>query len=495
MNIKAGMLLALAMTISHAADAQTAEQKLTLIGELAPKDAKDIADSTFSIGTETIDRDFSRYDAFKAYLAPLGAKHARLQSGWARTDKGSGRYDFKWLDPIVDDMNAKGVRPWISLGYGNPAYEGGGSAQRDTDLPKGVGRAAWLNYVRAIVTRYRGKVDYWELWNEPDLIAYKFTADEFAAFAAETAKVVRAVQPDATISIAGFAGSGSRKEGDFVRQATRKFVELGGRGLANVVGIHIYNARPEGANAAMDALIPDVRAIDPGLTLRQGESGAPSINAPFFALSNMWWTEEAQAKWVLRRMLNDVSRGMWTSVFTITDLHYSTQAEQQAGFNSSAARKASAMAFNTKGLLETRRYDGTGKNDDKTVVRPKQGYRAMQAVTSIFDARLKPATDAVCAASNPAITVAPFRRDDGQVAIAAWRSTDRPGEKPLHEDVDVRCTGITFTGEPVYADLLTNMVYRTKDMVGADSGALTIKGLPVYDAPVLISDTALIDMW
>lgn len=49
-------------------------------------------------------------------------KWARLQSGWQRTEKEKGVYDFKWLDGIVDKMLEIGVEPWLCLCYGNSLY-------------------------------------------------------------------------------------------------------------------------------------------------------------------------------------------------------------------------------------------------------------------------------------------------------------------------------------------------------------------------------------
>lgn len=467
------------------------ESRLILIGKVAPKAADEIAANNWSIGTETIDRNFSNYTSWRGYLGPLGAKHARLQSGWARTEKQPGTYDFSWLDPIVDGMNADGVRPWFTLGYGNPGVPGGGTAQRDSDIPRGAARTAWLAYVRTIVIRYRGKVDYWELWNEPDLID-RYTAEEFADFAVETAKVVRGAQPGAIISIAGFTGV-EGKSNSYAKKVLKRFGQADAKGLANVVGFHVYTDNPDRNFAAISAFRQQVKAIDPKLDIRQGESGAPSINSPLFALKNMWWTEEAQAKWVLRRMIGDAGLGVWTSVFTLTDLHYSTEAERNATFAASASQRTAAVALNTKGLLETRRYSN-GPENDTQVVRSKMGYRAMQAVTSIFDARLQPIT-AKCSSTTDGVTVSPFRREDGAIAIALWRGTDRPGLRPQHEEVNVSCTGLRFVGDPVYVDLLTSTVYRTVGVAVDRGGSLELNAVPIYDAPVVVADTALVEVW
>jgi hypothetical protein len=125
------------------------------VGTVTPRHARQIAASTWSVGAETMDRDFTIYANWKTYLGPLGAKAARVQSGWAKTEKAMGQYDWAWLDEIIPDMNAQGVRPWVCLCYGNPIYEGGGGTGLGGGLPKSdAALAAWEKYVAAIVERY-----------------------------------------------------------------------------------------------------------------------------------------------------------------------------------------------------------------------------------------------------------------------------------------------------------------------------------------------------
>lgn len=88
---------------------------LPVLGKVAPRAAKDIASSPWSIGAETIDRDFTVYANFKKYLGPLGAKGVRLQAGWAKCEKTKGVYSWEWLDAIVNDAVAQGVRPWLEF--------------------------------------------------------------------------------------------------------------------------------------------------------------------------------------------------------------------------------------------------------------------------------------------------------------------------------------------------------------------------------------------
>jgi hypothetical protein len=82
-----------------------------------------------------MDRDYTIYDNWKGYVEDLGIKRVRLQSGWAKTEKERGEYDFAWMDSIVYDLKEKGVEPWISISYGNALYKGGGGQRLGARLP------------------------------------------------------------------------------------------------------------------------------------------------------------------------------------------------------------------------------------------------------------------------------------------------------------------------------------------------------------------------
>jgi hypothetical protein len=83
------------------------------IGKLKTRDAKDIKSSSWSIGGETLDRDYTDYQSYKKYLGPLGAKRIRLQGGWSKCEKKKGEYNFAWLDSIIPDAASRGVYPWV----------------------------------------------------------------------------------------------------------------------------------------------------------------------------------------------------------------------------------------------------------------------------------------------------------------------------------------------------------------------------------------------
>ena len=59
----------------------TLEPGMKRIGTLMPKSVREVGSSRWTLGCETIDREYSDYDAFKEYLPALGIKRIRLQGG------------------------------------------------------------------------------------------------------------------------------------------------------------------------------------------------------------------------------------------------------------------------------------------------------------------------------------------------------------------------------------------------------------------------------
>ncbi len=159
-------------------------------GQLEVRPAKAIRSNMWSVGCETMDRDYADWDQYKFLLGDLGATRGRLFSGWAKTEQEKGKYDFTWLDPQVREMAAMGVKPWICISYGNPVWGSdfrlGMKVRQVTDDPEAF--AAWIRYVKALVARYKDVVDEWEIWNEPF-----GQREEYAYMVYETAKAVHEV--------------------------------------------------------------------------------------------------------------------------------------------------------------------------------------------------------------------------------------------------------------------------------------------------------------
>jgi hypothetical protein len=128
---------------------------LVKLGTLIPKTVPDIETPMWSLGCETLDRDLADWDAYRGYLVPLGIRRIRLQGGWNRTERQKGRYDFAWLDHIVDDAIGLGLEVCLETSYNNRLYEPNGATGPGGLLPEGEETlAAWDRWVEAMVRHY-----------------------------------------------------------------------------------------------------------------------------------------------------------------------------------------------------------------------------------------------------------------------------------------------------------------------------------------------------
>lgn len=446
-----------------------------LVGQVKPRHAREIVGSNWSIGAETMDRDFTIYANWKSYLGPLGAKAARVQSGWAKTEKEMGKYDWAWLDAIIPDMVQQGVKPWVCLCYGNPIYPGGGGVGLGGGLPSSPeALAAWDKYIAAVVTRYGKHVDQWEIWNEPGLHLKKGVkpdmrqaATDYADFFIRTAKVVRREQPRARILGLSLPGMPLKfAEGVLERLAETKEI-----GLLDELTYHPYNANPDASYATVEKLRAMLRSYAPQASLRQGENGCPSEKGGFGAIANEDWNEASQAKWALRRLLGDRGRDIPSSYFSICDMQYPDRR-------------------NFKGLLAI--------NDDKTVHHAKHAYYAVQRVTAIFDNTVHRLADFAGrvdgAEGKETFSLFAYRTDSGAKLVTLWRNNHRPGERSDVERLTVTLPGVQFS-QPVWVDLLSGKVYRIDaSLVGVKNGATEFRNVPVYDSVVVLADQSVIPL-
>ena len=101
---------------------QRYDATLPVIGQIQPVESSLDRPSLWSVGCETLDRDYAVFDSFKQYIGETGVGYSRIQSGWNKVERELGKYDFGWLDNIVDGLLDEGVRPWMCLCWGNLNY-------------------------------------------------------------------------------------------------------------------------------------------------------------------------------------------------------------------------------------------------------------------------------------------------------------------------------------------------------------------------------------
>jgi hypothetical protein len=122
----------------------------------------------------------------------------------------------------------------------------------------------WENYVRAVVTRYRGRIEAYEIWNEPwfseienvinkdgKAAYYSGSAAKMVELAKVAYRVVKEIDPAAKVLTPAF---------DHPEMAARRldlYLGLGGAAVSDAVAFHLYSPSPE----TMLPIISEIRAV------------------------------------------------------------------------------------------------------------------------------------------------------------------------------------------------------------------------------------------
>lgn len=420
---------------------------LIAAGKLAPRPSAAIAASSLSVGYETLDR--QHFDPVRTYehAAQLGVKWARCQTGWARTEKTRGQYDFGWLDEVVDGLLKIGIQPWFNLGYGNPLYmqEADATAVGWVPVFDGAAMEAWKNFTARAAEHFKGRVRHWEIWNEPNITSFwkpgKPDAAAYVKLVKETAPVIRERVPDAVIVGCALA----RMPLDYLREC----LEAGIAEHVDRISYHPYREIPEKDYEAdvlgVRGLLAQHKASH--IRLWQGECGCPSQKGGAGALSKTDWNESRQAKWLLRRIVSDLRMEVdLTSYFLIVDL---------VGYRGST---------NWKGLLRGESYT------------PKPAYFAYQNLCALFDADARKADLPIRieGADNAVVMTASFVRG-GEPLWLFWTPEDLTRDTPPRK---VRVTPGEKLKAPALLDPLTGQSYRVA----------AFDALPLVDYPLIIAN-------
>lgn len=474
-------------------------ERLKKIGSLPHYSAKDVINSRLGIGFEKLDRDV--FDPENAYdkVSDIGVKHVRIQSGWMRTEKEKGVYDFSWLDLIVDNLIERGLKPWLCLCYGNPLYTPFASAIFGAvgcpPINSEEATEGWLAYVKATVTHFKGKISIYEIWNEPDCsyswkhsaeetkedINLEVNAREYGLFATKTAIAVKEADPDAKVSAFALAYAARLKyPNDALSTGLYKYIDY--------VSFHIYSPNDEKREKVIKNLRGLIDIYNPNIKLIQGESGAQSRSDGNGAMKGFAWTREKQMKILLRTLVTDLYCGLeFSSYFSCLDMI--------EALHGKTVDKSTYLDYGYFGVLSAE-FDENGRGTG--VYTKKPSYFALSALASLMRENPEPITIPYVLEELPSrrvngkdcaderIKVYSFKLCDGRDAMIYWNpvylltstyegtlSMKVFGKKP--EDISL-------------VDLKDGSVYALCDDMIEDFGnnALRFRNIPLTDTPLAI---------
>lgn len=139
-------------------------------------------------------------------LKAAGVSYLRYQLFWHRIETKKGEFDFSRYDRAVTILGEAGIKLVGVLGYGNPWAS---SKTKDDPYFPPDDLNDFANYVTKTVEHYKGSIDRWEIWNEPNA-GYRFWKSEphgdpvaYSKLLVKAIKAVKQVDPKSHVAFGG----------------------------------------------------------------------------------------------------------------------------------------------------------------------------------------------------------------------------------------------------------------------------------------------------
>jgi hypothetical protein len=237
-------------------------------------------------------------------------------TSWGALEPAKGQYDWHSLDTWVSQTQAHQVQ----LDYVFVNTPRWASTRPDEPCPgKRFGCAAPPNpddfseFVTTLVTRYKGKISSYELWNEPNGSGFwTGSPKDMADLAALAYPIIKSIDPSAIVTTPAVSSSGWPLSHDAWLD---QYLAAGGGKFADVIAWHGYAGRNDRPALPPEGLSEQIRALKNVLE-KHGLSKLPIWN------TEGGWGKDAQlpdenlqaaflVKWYMINFSNGIARTFW----------------------------------------------------------------------------------------------------------------------------------------------------------------------------------------
>lgn len=439
---------------------------MKLLGKLKTKNSKEIGKTRVGIGFECYDRDLFTPEKCYDIAAATGAKPVRVQTGWARTEKEKGIYDFSWLDGMVDNLIKRGMEPWFNVSYGNPIYMP--NAKNSTAVgcvPTLYGEEclnAWKSYIKALTHHFKDRITHYEIWNEPDISHFWYPDNPSGKGLAElitiTGDVIKSVQKEAKIGTC-IANSHPDYIYELFSNLTPDKIDF--------FCTHTYDRFPElSFRAKRDEMTKNIISTlgFDHVKIWMGECGHASWHpVGHLQCKEGGGNEYRQAIWHLRRFFLDLNNGLeLTSIFMIVDLWEKPYEKAVEVLTKPAAHGI------LNGITYTPKLTVKGITNAATVL---SGENVLCKPFALIEGRSNVKTD------TPNTTV--FFNHNGKKVLAYWLSVPIEDEAISDAGCYIPMNPTDKIENPVCIDMLTGEVWERESKA---------ESYPIKEYPMLLCE-------
>ena len=429
------------------------------------------------------------FDAGISFIRIGQYENSSDPTSWDWVERKRGEYAIaQEVDDQIDSLVENGVHIEIQLLYGNPLYTSpaGRAPQMVTPAPGGFHNPdrslysvfwppttaeqvqAFSNYARWMANHFRGRAQYYEIWNEPNIDYWNPapSPEDYGHLFKTVAPAIRVADPSAKIVFGALAG------------ADRKFAKraLDACACGESIDVFAYHIYPDyGHNLNPEAIDDERHTSESPRALRDMVRGYAGIrkdlvfwNDEFNSIPSWEGSDESvQAKYVPRGLIADRAAGVRTFVWLIVG---ATDGNESDDF----------------GMLHGLMF----RPEDFT---PRPVFVALRNTITLFsDTKFDPSiqvhTDGVT--TSPALLGYGFRSPKNRAIIAYWLPVlSKAGDRSRAANVNLRITDSGIQN-PVLVDVTSGEMTSLSWKPGTTD---TLERVPLFDGVMAIADESYFD--
>lgn len=229
-------------------------------------------------------------------MKEAGVGFVRMDFLWEDLEPEPGKFNFENYDYIVSLLDENNIK---ILGLLNYSTDWASSSGKWNSPPKE--NALFVNYATRVIERYKDKIKYWEVWNEPDSSIYWNPQDclkGYCLLLKDVYLAAKQIDPECKILNGGIANGIA---------SINHLYDNGAKDYFDILNIHIFE-NPQNINSkAAVATYPKLaykimsRNGDSDKKIWVTEIGCPGVKSTEKVKN--WWagvnpSEEEQAQWL-----------------------------------------------------------------------------------------------------------------------------------------------------------------------------------------------------
>ena len=266
---------------------------------------------------------------------------------WAALEPSNGTYNWTPMDNLVSAAKAAGVNTIMYTFFETPQWASSNSTQACSATqnagvygcaapPKNIND--WDAFVTAVATRYKGEIQYYELWNEPNVSTeFSGTVQQMVTMAQSAYSIIKSIDPAATVLSPGVAVGGIEPYSpgcpssqcwlaEYLQDGGGQYADgvafhgktcLSDQSLCVQEGIACSSTEIEAcAGTGLMAQVNDVRS----LMAAYGLSGKPLVDteggySDEVGQKSLWGSVDQQTAFVSRFFIVQASQGLEVAVY------------------------------------------------------------------------------------------------------------------------------------------------------------------------------------